>query len=64
MQAHSASTAGDIDKSLDLLEELHKIPEIELPRSVLGITADQEMFCGMAPVSFTFVKRLREKRRI
>lgn len=44
MQAHSVSTAGDIDKSLDLLEELHMIPEVELPRSVLGFTTDQEMF--------------------
>jgi tetratricopeptide (TPR) repeat protein len=44
MQAHSASAAGEIDRSLALLEELQKIPETELPRSVLAFAADQEMF--------------------
>lgn len=44
MQAHSASAAGEIDRSLDLLEELHKIPENELPPAVIGFAADQEMF--------------------
>jgi tetratricopeptide (TPR) repeat protein len=44
MQAHSASTAGEIDRALDLLEELHKIPENELPPAVIGFAADQEMF--------------------
>jgi tetratricopeptide (TPR) repeat protein len=44
MQAHSASATGEIDKSLDLLEELHRIAEDELPRSVLAFAADQEMF--------------------
>jgi tetratricopeptide (TPR) repeat protein len=44
MQAHSASIAGEIDRSLDLLEELHKIPEDELPAAVIGFAADQEMF--------------------
>ena len=44
MQAHSASIAGEIDKSLNLLEELHKIPENELPPAVIAFAADQEMF--------------------
>jgi serine/threonine protein kinase/tetratricopeptide (TPR) repeat protein len=44
MQAHRASTFGDIDQSLDLLDKLQKIPENELPRSVLGFAAEQEMF--------------------
>jgi tetratricopeptide (TPR) repeat protein len=44
MQAHRASTVGDVDQSLELLDELHKIPEHELPPSVLGFAADQEMF--------------------
>ena len=44
MQAHSASTAGDVDRSLDLLEELHRIPENELPARVISFAADQEMF--------------------
>jgi len=44
MQAHSASATGDIDKSLQLLEELQMIPENGLPRSVLAFRADQEMF--------------------
>lgn len=44
MQAHSASTTGDVDRSLDLLEELHRIPENELPTRVISFAADQEMF--------------------
>jgi tetratricopeptide (TPR) repeat protein len=44
MQAHRASTAGAVDESLELLAELHRIPENELPRGVLGFAADQEMF--------------------
>ncbi len=44
MQAHSASTAGEIDRALELLEELHKIPDNELPLAVIGFAADQEMF--------------------
>jgi tetratricopeptide (TPR) repeat protein len=44
MQAHRASSVGNVDESLDLLNELHKIPENELPRGVLGFAADQEMF--------------------
>jgi serine/threonine protein kinase/tetratricopeptide (TPR) repeat protein len=44
MQAHSASIAGEIDRSLDLLEELHQIPENQLPAAVIGFAADQEMF--------------------
>jgi eukaryotic-like serine/threonine-protein kinase len=44
MKAHGASAAGDVDRSLELLEELHKIPESELPRNILGFVCDQEMF--------------------
>lgn len=44
MQAHHASTVGEIDKSLDLLEELHKISENEMPPGVIAFAADQEMF--------------------
>jgi tetratricopeptide (TPR) repeat protein len=44
MQAHHVSTDGEIDRSLDLLEELRKIPENELTPSVIAFAADQEMF--------------------
>jgi hypothetical protein len=44
MQAHSASTAGEVDGALDLLEELHKIPENELTPAAIAFAADQEMF--------------------
>jgi len=44
MQAHNAGTLGEIDRSLDLLEELHKIPESELTPGVIGFAAGQEMF--------------------
>jgi tetratricopeptide (TPR) repeat protein len=39
MQAHSASTAGEVDRSLDLLEELHKIPENELTPALASAIA-------------------------
>lgn len=44
MQANTAGAAAEIDKALDLLEELHKIPETELPPNIIGFVADQEMF--------------------
>jgi serine/threonine protein kinase/tetratricopeptide (TPR) repeat protein len=44
MQAHHVSTAGEIDRGLDLLEELHQIPENELTPGVIAFAADQEMF--------------------
>jgi len=44
MQANTAGAAGEIDMALDLLEELHKIPETELSPGVIGFVADQEMF--------------------
>lgn len=44
MQAHAAGLAGEMDQALDLLEELHKIPESEVSPGILGFAADQEMF--------------------
>jgi serine/threonine protein kinase len=44
MQANSAGTVGEIDRSLEVLEELHKIPESELSPSVIGFGAEQEMY--------------------
>jgi len=44
MQANSAGSAGEIDRGLELLEELHKISENELPLGVIGFAAEQEMY--------------------
>ena len=42
MQATGASSAGEVDRALDLLEELHKIPENELTPGVIGLAASWE----------------------
>ncbi len=44
MQANNAGAAGEIDRALDLVEEVHKIPENELSPAVIGFVADQEMY--------------------
>ena len=47
MRGHSASAAGNIDRGLDLLEQLHEIPENELTAGVIGFAADWEMFARL-----------------
>jgi tetratricopeptide (TPR) repeat protein len=44
MQANTVGAAGEIDRALEFVEELHKIPENELPRAVVGFVAAQEMY--------------------
>jgi len=44
MQAHAAGTAGEIDRVLDLLDQLHKIPENELSTDIISFAATLEMF--------------------
>ena len=44
MQANTVGAAGEIDRALELVEELHKIRENELPRAVVGFVAAQEMY--------------------
>jgi eukaryotic-like serine/threonine-protein kinase len=44
MQANSAGSAGEIDRGLELLEELHKLSENEMPPGVIGFAAEQEMY--------------------
>ena len=42
MQAVAASAGGEIDRALDLLAEIHKIPENELTATVIGLAASYE----------------------
>src|SRR5262249_49907317 len=47
MRGHSASAAGNIDRGLDLLQQLHEIPENELTAGVIGFADGWGMFARL-----------------
>ncbi len=58
LKTQSAGAVGEIDKALDILQELHRIPDDELPPDVIGLAgicethvrfeAGQLDLCGVA----------------
>jgi tetratricopeptide (TPR) repeat protein len=44
LEANTAATVGEIDRALELFDELHKSSENELPPRVIGLVTEQEMY--------------------
>jgi serine/threonine protein kinase/tetratricopeptide (TPR) repeat protein len=44
LEANTGASVGEIDRALELFDELHKISENELPPGVVGLVTEQEMY--------------------
>jgi serine/threonine protein kinase/tetratricopeptide (TPR) repeat protein len=44
LQANTGASVGEIDRALELFDELHKSSENELPPRVIGLVTEQEMY--------------------
>ncbi|HEY6339856.1 MAG TPA: protein kinase [Bryobacteraceae bacterium] len=44
LEANTGATVGEIDRALELFDELHRTSENELPPGVIGLVTEQEMY--------------------